>query len=361
MKEHKRFLLCLLALAMALTACGGGGGGDGAGNGTTTPPPPDPVAGTDFNIVPLAGLGGVSSAGITVNNLSMAVGIADDGPGIKAVKWDLAAPGSVVKLAPLAGAGYYSAAYGINDPGVAVGESITAGGAIVAVQWPAGLTTPTALNTTGLAGGNSAAYGINNDNKIVGEAADDLGNPLAVFWNTPAAAPVVLAGLNGNQDASAYFISNGNVIVGESRNSAGKFQAVVWLPTGNGYGNPVPLAVLGDQISSVAFGVDTDGRIVGEAELATGIVHGVVWNTSGAIVEDIGANTSAQAISQGSGTGRIVGFTGALSGSDRSVMWNLFNFLEKQEFEPFSQAYGVNDSFSFVGQKDNQAVAGIPL
>jgi hypothetical protein len=363
MKGMKLFFMGLLALVVAVTACGGGGGGGGVAPAPAPGPVVGPVEGTTFDVVDLPGLdaAGTFSAGIAVNNNGTVVGVSDDGLGILGARWNLATPATIpVSLNPLGGDAY-SAAYGLNDAGIAVGESGNA--SIVAVYWPAGSQIPTALSPNGIApGADSAAYGINALNEIVGEAGDGAGSTVAIFWASPTADPVELNDLSVNPGSSAYFISNGGTIVGESRNASGQFQAVAWVPTGAGlYGNPVPLEALVDQFASVAFGMDAGGRIVGEAELNTGVVHGVVWNTSGAVVTELGANTSAQAVSQGAGTDRIAGYTAALSGSDQAAVWNLADTADNQNVDDaLSQAYGINDFSDIVGVSGNQAFAAIP-
>jgi uncharacterized membrane protein len=214
------------------------------------------------------------------------------------------------------------------------------------------------LSIVGLAGENSAAYDINNNGAVVGEGEDALGNLMAVVWPSSTADPLKLDDLSTNLGSSAYFISDAGVIVGESRDGtvAGNLQAVAWVPVNGVYGAPLPLTAMTGQVSSIALGVDLAGNIVGEAELADGI-HGVVWSLAGAVVADLGVNTSAQAISHGSGSDRIVGYVNALNGADQATVWNRLDLTDKQEFDPFSQAYSVNDSFTIVGVMDNKAVA----
>lgn len=349
-RGYQLFFACLLALGLA--ACGSSGGGGAAGSGT--------VAGTNFTAVPLAGIGGTFSAGVAINDNGMAVGVADNGTGLQAVKWTItdAAP-AAVQLSPLPGGGY-SAAYGVDDLGVAVGESESAAG-IVAVVWAAGSTTPTALNRTGLlAGGHSAAYGINEQGRIVGEAANDnAGNTAAVLWPSATAAPVLLQGLSAAPGSCAFNISDQGVIVGESRNAAGRFQAVVWRETSPGaYGAPTPLAAAAvEQVASAAYDTDSAGNIVGEAELPGGVVHGVVWNAAGAVAGNLGANSSAQAVND---FARIVGYTAAGSGSELSAVWHLLNPDDKKDGAAVSQLFGVNNLTQAVGVSGSQAHAVIP-
>jgi hypothetical protein len=171
----------------------------------------------------------------------------------------------------------------------------------------------------------------------------------------------MLNDLTTTPGSAAYFISDGGVIVGESRDTTGNLQAVAWMLVGGVYGAPTPLAALTGQATSAAFGVDAAGNIVGEAELSDGVIHGVVWSPAGAVVANLGANTSAQAISQGSGSDRIVGYVNAINGADQAKIWNRLDLTDTQEEDPFSQAYGVNDSSSIVGVLDNKAVASIAV
>lgn len=355
MKSPKLFFIGLLALVVALTAC------SSSSSDPAPPPPPavGPVEGTTFDRVNLIGLmpSGTFSAAIAINNSDLAVGLADDGFGILGARWLLTTAAPVADaLDPLDGH-EYSAAYGLNDAGTAVGES---GDTIfAAVYWTSGSTAALALSTTGIVpGANSAAYDINAQNEVVGEVGDGAGSTVAVFWSSLTADPLELSDLSANPGSSAYFINDGGVIVGESRNSAGQFQAVAWVPSSGVYGVPIALEAIAGQIASVAFGVDSAGSIVGEAELGSGVVHGLVWNTAGAVVDNIGANTSLQAISPGVDSDRLVGYVDALSGNDRSAVWNRLDLDDQQAAEtPFSQAYGVNNFSDIVGVSDNQAFA----
>ncbi|HEX9833400.1 MAG TPA: hypothetical protein VGA66_10010, partial [Mycobacterium sp.] len=270
---------------------------------------------------------------------------------------------TATELSPLDGSNY-SAAYGVNGAGIAVGESgdtvdTVADANTVAVFWSAGAAE--ALPTDGLLpGGASAAFAVNDDGEIVGEAVnDDAGNTAAVYWAGSATTPVILGNLPGGNFSSAYFIGADGRIVGESQNGDGQIQAVVWVPAvGVGFQAPVPLAAVANQIASAAFGVDLNGRIVGEAELADGIVHGIIWNANGAVATTLGANTSAQAINNAD---RIVGYNAALTGSDFAAIWNGANTADTKSIAAaFSHAYGLNDSSQIVGLAGSQAFAALP-
>jgi uncharacterized membrane protein len=364
----------MVTAAISLSACGGGGGGGGGGDGGggTTPSGggggggtvQTPVTNTNFNMVALAGFGGSFSAGIAINADGLAVGFADDGTSVKGASWTVTdATPTPTELSPLDG-NSYSAAYGVNGAGVAVGESGNTVNAVpdantVAVVWSTDVAV--ALPTTGLlAGGASAAFSINDDGEIVGEAVNDAeGNTVALYWASSAVDPLMLGNLPGGSFSSAYFIGADGRIVGEAENGSGQAQAVVWLPAvGVGYQAPVPLTAVTNQIASAAFGADLNGRIVGEAELASGAVHGIIWNANGSVAADLGADTSAQAISNAD---RIVGYNAALTGNDRAVVWNGADIADTRSLAAvFSHAYGVNDSTQIVGFSGGQAFAAIP-
>ncbi len=348
---------------------GGGTGGTGGGTGGGDDQPT--VAETDFNLVELAGLGGNFSAGVAINIDGLAVGLSDDGSSVKGAKW-LVTDGSptAIELSPLPG-NNYSAAYGVNDPGVAVGESgaivgeepdANADANTVAVYWPIGATLPSTLSTVGLFdGGASAAFAINQNGEIVGEAVnDDSGNTVAVYWPSSSADPVVLGNLSAGSFSSAYFISSVGDIVGEAQNAQGQAQAVVWSPSaGGGYEAPTSMNPVANQIRSAAFGIDFNGSIVGEAELASGEVQGIIWNINGSVDSSLGEDTSAQAIND---VDRVVGYTEALSDNDSAAIWNVASIADFRNLAGiFSQAYALNDNNQIVGMAGNQAFAAIPV
>lgn len=379
MKQSRLLLTGLLATGiLTLAGCGGNGGGGGNNDGGGVVVDPTPVTNTAFNLVNLTGLGGSFSAGIAINNGGTAVGFSDDGISTKGARWTVtdAAP-VATPLAPLAGGNTYSAAYGVNASGVAVGESgtttttidpltnaivTTIDGNTVAVVWPAAAAQ--LLPNAGLfAGGASAAYAISDDGKIVGEAVNDAaGNTAAIFWPSTVTTPVILGNLPGGTFASAFFIGADGRIVGEARNSAGQVQAVVWTPGAGGVfapgQAPTPLAGLAGQLASVAFGVEANGRIVGEAELPGGVVHGVIWNADGSVAADLGANTSLQAISSAD---RLVGYATPDATGTRAAIWNGASLVDtKNVASAGSQAFGVNASSQIIGTNGLQAFVAIP-
>lgn len=372
MKKFRNILIGLLAAGtLALAGCGGGGGGGGAGDGGagggggggggggTTP-----VASTTFSVVPLGGLGGSFSAGIAINEGGLAVGLADDGSSIKGAKWTVtdAAPAATA-LAPLSG-NNYSAAYGVNTAGIAVGESGaivngTADANTVAVFWSGNAVAQLPAPADNL--GASAAYSINASGQIVGESVMDAqGNTKAVLWVSPATSSVIIDTLHqaGWDYSAAYFIHDDGVIVGEAKPSRSAPRGVVWTPAAGDSYTVTLLPPLTGGAASVAFGIDAQGRIVGESETSGGAINGVIWTVGTAVTatQDLGADTSAQAINE---MERFVGYGGA--GSAGSQIWNLANLADFKSLAPaFSQAYGINGGNQVVGISDNRAFVALP-
>ncbi len=359
-------LSTLLAATLCLSSCGGGGGGGSAGS----PGDPGggnvgggiPLATTTFTSKDLAPLAPAAfSSGVAINDDGLAVGLADDGTVIKAVKWASAdAAPTATQLDPLPG-NNYSAAYGVNAAGVPVGESQD-GASVSAVFWPADATAASTLSTTGLPAGKTAAFGINTAGEIVGELTDSDGISTALYWASTSAAPIILGNLSAvaNAYSTAYFIGEAGEVAGESLNASGQTQAVLWIPAAGGLvagQTASPLASVTGQLSSTALSVNLNGLAVGEALLAGGETQGVLWNPDGTLAQTLGANSSAQSINNN----RIVGFIKDQSGTDIATIWNANDITDNLSLSAgLSHAFGINESDQIVGTSDTGAFAALP-
>ena len=375
MKNWKiTLLILLLALAVAATGCksrrGGGGGppavdnnGDGQEN---------PVVIATFESRQLDRLpSGLFSAALGINSNRQVVGLSDNGTAreLRGVMWIVAADGSPsapLELAPLAG-NSYSASYGINDAGIAVGESAKAADT-VAVYWPAGSNTAVELILPASAG-PAAAYAISGQDRIVGEARDAGGNMAAVLWLGAASAPTLLPLLPGGTTGASYGIDPSSTkIVGESENADGRMRAVVWSVAADGTaGDPVDLGTLSGHDRSIALGISSAGRIVGESESPAGETHAVIWaegEASGYSIVDLGPaqmNSSAIAVSD---SGLIAGWS-ETDGAPRAAAWHalsadLSNSSAILGGSGFSQAYGINNNDVVVGMAADQGFVAMP-
>jgi len=360
----------LLALALFLAGCGGGGGGgannaagpDIDGDGIPNTADAFPSDATRFaaqTTVLLAGVtGGTFSAAMAINNSNQVIGLAENSAAeVKGARWTVnAAAGTAsapVTLEPLTG-NTYSAAYGINDAGVTVGESKN-GGETVAAFWPAGGTSAAALSLTGFAA-PAAAYEINNAGQVVGEATVGAVNR-AVIWNSTTAAPVALGTLTGGTYSAAYAINESGLVVGEADNSAGQNRAVAWLvsPQGAVTAGPVDLGTLDGHVTSFALGVDASGRVVGESETAAGEPRATLWTINPQTLAvtartDLGSG-GAHAIN---GADRVAGHLGTPT---LASVWDTRNLNLPNNIQTgaaFSQAFGLNDDNLIVGLSGTQ-------
>lgn len=390
MKEFTRTLLGLLVVLMlALAGCGGGGGGGSSTTPTATDIDGDGVPNTEdafpndatkfasFTTRQISGItGSTFSAAVDINGTRQVVGMSDTGASqeLRAVLWNVAADGTpspTIELNPLGG-NAYSAAYGINDTGITVGES-SDNTDTVAVFWSSGSQNPTKLQLLA-ATGPSAAFKISNTGRIVGEALNGSAKSVAVLWNTATSAPLELPRLSGGTTSAAYFITaDGTRIVGESENSGGSMRGVVWQVATNGtVGNPTELGILPGHVTSVALGMNAAGQIVGESESASGEVHAVIWTEGilgglfGYNVKDMGpagARSSASAIND---TSRIAGWMDAPASA--ASLWHALNALNVAT--PLSnaifaqgvvsQAYGINSGGYVVGMSQDRAFVAVP-
>jgi probable HAF family extracellular repeat protein len=355
--------LAVLVMAVALAGCGGGGGG-----GAAAGPTPAPLT---FTTTPLVGIGGTFGIAVAVNNAATSVqvvGQADTaGLDTRGVRWDVDAvtgiPVAPVTLDPI-GAGTFSAAYAINNAGIAVGESAS-GADTVAAFWSAdAIPVVTALPTAAGILAPSAAYGINNAGQIVGEATVGV-TPHAVLWNDSVAAPVDLGLLVGGTASAAYFISDAGIVVGEADDATGIW-AVAWRvsPAGDLVAGPVVLTPMTGHVAGIALGIDAAGQVVGESEDGVGAIHAALWTintttlaTAGGV--SLGAGGSANAINA------VSRIAGQLETPVLAKVWDArFPALAPDNVFAVgvgpSQAFGINNANMVVGADGSQGFVAIP-
>lgn len=384
-KTRNLFFVLVLALTVGMWGCGRGGGGtptaeDIDGDGVPNLQDPFPSDATRFTAfgAPRV-LEGVAGSGfataVSINNNRQVVGMSDNaGQEMRAVIWNVSADGTpspAAELHPIAG-NSYSAAYGIGDSGVAVGESAK-GADYVAVLWPASSQTPSELSLGDLAT-PAAAYGINAGNGIVGEATRN-GKVVPVYWTSPTAVPVQLPLLGGGTTGTAYFIdAAGGKIVGESENSGGRMRAVLWKVEPDGtVGNPTDLGVLSGHDRSAAFGINGSGYIVGESENGSGEVRAVLWSETSLLgiptgfkATDLGSPGTRSAAFAINDLNIIAGWRDA-PGSLASL-WHALNALNVSpavsntafDSTSFTQAYGINGAGIVVGLSADRGFVAVP-
>jgi len=366
MKKSRILMLFLAAALFALAGCGGGGSGGGVvnqdpdGDGIVTAEDAfpndatrfaafesdvDDTAGTVFSVLVAA-----------AENTIVAGGQSDLGAmtlrGIR-VSFDPETDVETIEtLSPIPTTGNHSSAvYGVNEAGLAVGESslVNAGTlTFVPVYWAAGSLTPTPLpmiqteeiiippveeggeptvDTIVTTFTNGAAYGVNASGQIAGELIRDDGSMMAVLWQPDELGvygePMELPGLLLGGAATAHFINGDGLIVGESMAASG-MRATLWTVDALGVqqGDAIDLGTVDTHVASTAYGVDALGRIVGESETGDGIVHGALWLSAGESAQSLGGNSSAMAIS--AANNRIVG-SALVDEEMRAAVWDTRN------------------------------------
>jgi hypothetical protein len=378
------------AFALALAGCGGAGGGPvspGAGEpvnpgggpggdpggGTTVADrdadgipdiedrfPDDPARFDAFTAVLLDGLSGLFSAAVAVNGDGAVVGVSEDGSGaVKGTRWHVGeggAGGAPAALQPIAG-NSHSAAYGISEDGVAVGES-ERGVSSVAVAWTSPGAPPIELGLGGLAP-PAVAHAI-EERRVVGEARSTAGEAVAVLWTRLDADAIPLGPLPGDGASAAYAIAEG-LVVGASTGPGGRTRGAVWEVEDGRARGLWPLAPLPGHVASVALGVNDRGEIVGESEDAAGGVRAVAWTFDGdrpGSPVDLGEG-SASSIDR---RGRIAGAHGV---SPQAALWDVRNFALPEfvlaDLLGPTSAYALNERGLVVGLFGDRAVAAVPL
>lgn len=156
--------------------------------------------------------------------------------------------------------GSYSAATGINDEGVVVGDSYLAGDVITrAFIWHPGDPDITDLGTLG--GTNSYATGINNDGFIVGTSELDGDATVHAFlWDPGTEEMTDLGTLDGATTSNAAGINDGGLVVGTSIVGSSA-RAFVWDPVTE---DMTDIGDLGGG-NAIANAINDDGFVVGQS------------------------------------------------------------------------------------------------
>jgi probable HAF family extracellular repeat protein len=167
--------------------------------------------------------------------------------------------GALTDLGTGYGAGSFSRAWDINDAGVAVGErSRRQSSPVRAVLWRDGRIRDlgTLGGTGGTFGTSSVAYDVNGRRQVVGAALPSSGPLHPFLWQRGTMRD--LGTLGGNHEAGeAQAINEAAQVVGSSPTAAGPTHAFLWQD-----GAMRDLGTLGGN-SSYAHGINEDGDVVG--------------------------------------------------------------------------------------------------
>lgn len=322
---------------------------------------------TDLGVLPP----GLDSQSRAVSDRGQVVGLADRCPNCEfrsfhAFLWTPSRPGgtsgSVIDLGTLPGTAK-SLATGINNSGVAVGESFypTLGRAFIY--------NGTLHNLGSLRPGSpSGAAAINAAGAVVGYSAMANGLDHAFLW-----VPHKREGIRGTMYdlgtppgqaiSAARAINDKGTVVGSSLNA--EFlggRAFVWRPD-RPHGTSGTMTMLPQPpgvTDSGAAAINDHGLITGTLITAGGQTHAFLFNTA---MHDLGtlpggAESFAYSINS---HGVVVGYSQIASGSFHAVMWSGGRIIDLNRFLPrrvkaagvvLGIAYGINDKGQIAGVAD---------
>ena len=262
------------------------------------------------------------------------------------------------QLTPLGSlSGSYSAAYGLNETGLIVGQSLnTATGKIEAVLWSGGV-----IQSLGFEG---LARAVNNNGTVVGETglavSVQVPNGRAFMWNGGVYSDL---GDLGGIYAGAYDINDAGQITGFAFTPPGPTPAVQFAQAflyDNG-----SMTGLGTVSSPTGYsrghGINEDGEVAGRASLvdfADSDKHMALWDADGNISSypsGVGNYSTAQQINN---NGLIVGNGFVAGGDDRAMVWDsgVLTVLGTLGGSS-SRAWSVNDAGLIVGNSADTAGA----
>jgi len=275
------------------------------------------------------------------------------------VAFGVAQAGEVVVLPSLTGAG--ALAWDINDDGVAIGQSVSGLGSLVAVRWDAARS-PSSL---GMLAGTvaSEAYAINNNGQVVGYSEDAQGARLATYWDGQGAMINMHAAMNASGSSIPWDINDDGLVVGQASINPGLPKGFVWEvgTTGQvagglpGYMSSRNLAINNNAVivgSSFFFGdpddahrATPDGR-GGWDSVQIG-PHGFEFTVAHAI------NNKGTAVGYTTYNSTTAGWNAVIFDGDSDVI--VLGTLESLDT---SEAYDINDNGLIVGQAFDGAGIG---
>jgi probable HAF family extracellular repeat protein len=210
-----------------------------------------------------------------------------------------------------------SSAYAINNSGQVVGESGTTWGTEHAFLATFGTMTGDAITCTmtdlgTLGGANSCAYGINDNGQVVGDSLTTGGDEDAFLYSNGTMTDL---GTLGGTESHAAGIDDSGQVVGWSYTASGAEHAFLYSN-----GTMTDLGTLPGGSESCAYGINDKGQVVGWSDTADGGEHAFLYSNGTMI--DLGSLAGGvQSWACGiNDYGQLAGCSSTAGGVDRAFL-----------------------------------------
>jgi probable HAF family extracellular repeat protein len=207
-----------------------------------------------------------------------------------------------------------------------------------------------------LSGNYGTAYGINNSGQIIGNSLTASGIPAGVLIQNGTVTD--LGNLGGVDGTYANAINNLGQIVGLSYNKQGNFLAFLWQN-----GAMTSLGTLGGQWSQ-AYGINDSGQITGTAYLKGNTGPHAFLSTNGKMTDLDKRGGSVQSWGFGINSAGVIVGKAQIKGGQfvtfhamvvrNGKMQDLNNLIPSNSGWVLDEAYAINDAGQIVGYGEHQ-------
>jgi len=242
-------------------------------------------------------------------------------------------------------------AYGINNLGEIVGESVSQAGTYQPTAWVNGV----AVSLPTFGGPNGIALDVNDSGEIVGSAQLPENYGEACLWQGGSifilgVLPGGDTGVPGALESRALAINDKSQVVGFSLTGSGFDHAFL-----SQNGVMTDLGILPGGTESIANAINENGLVVGLATDPSGVTHSVTWQ-NGIMTElpDLAGSSGNLALSVNA-TGVIAGES-RINGENHAVIWENGTVVDLNSLLPsgsgwvLTSARGINDLGQITGE-----------